>query len=171
MDAAAGKKQVPGSDTLDRLTFSKTTPIRLMGRNMEDFVNEVGTMWTQDALQFYTAEHRMELLGPKGLVKEDMDDRPGSLIPEGISSEGFVRRWKFECDKGTLLNVQRQDKVQIGFALRKNHDLSRPGLFRLLDWNIDLKQNDAELAEEAKAMADAMAAAGVKPGQHAGGHK
>ena len=171
MDAAAGKKQVPGSDTLDRLTFSKTTPIRLMGRNIEDFVNEVGTMWAQDGLQFYTAEKRMELLGPKGLAKEDMDDRPGSLIPAGIDSEAFVRRWKFECDKGTLLNVQRQDRVQISFALRKNHDMSRKKLLEQLDWNINIAENDAELAEEAKAMAEAMAAAGVKPGQHAGGHK
>lgn len=166
MDAAAGKKQVPGSDTLDRLTFSKTTPIRLMGRNMEDFVNEVGTIWAQDALQFYDAERRLELLGPKGLVKEDMDDRPGSLIPEGIDSEAFVRRWKFTCDKGTLLNVQRQDRIQISFALRKNHDLSRKKLFEQLDWNIDLAENDAELAEEAKQIALAMAAAGVKPGEH-----
>jgi hypothetical protein len=166
MDAAAGKKQVPGADTMDRMTFSKTTPIRLMGRNMEDFVNEIGTMWAQDALQFYTAEHRMEMMGAAGLTKEDMDDRPGSLIPQGISSEGFVRRWKFTSDKGTLLNVQRQDRLQIAFALRKNHDISRQGLYRILDWNVDVKQIEDELGQEAEATARAMAAAGIKPGAH-----
>lgn len=166
MDAAAGKKQAPGADTLDRMTFSKTTPIRLMGRNMEDFVDDVGTMWAQDALQFYSAEHRIELMGAQGLAKEDIDDRPGSLIPEGISSEAFVRRWKFTSDKGTLLNVQRQDRTQIGFALRKNRDMSRKGLYRLLDWNVDVAQIEQELGEEAQQIAQAMAAAGIKPGEH-----
>ena len=169
MGDAMGKKQVPGGDTLDRITFSKTTPIRMMGRNIESFVNDVGMLWTADALQFYHAAHRMEMLGPKGLVKEDFDTNPGSLIPEGVNSEAFVRRYHFACDKGSLLNIQRQDKVQVAFALRKNHDLSRAGLYRLLDWNLNTKENDAELAEEAKMQAQAMAAAGVQPGH--GGKK
>ena len=168
MDGALGKKQVPGGDTLERITFSKTTPIRMMGRNMESFVNDVGGMWTADALQFYHAAHRMELLGPKGLTPEDMDANPGSLIPEGINSEAYVRRFHFKCDPGTLLTVQRQDKVQISFALRKNKDLSRKKLFETLDWNVNLKENDAELAEEMQAQAKAMAAAGVQPGGHGG---
>lgn len=170
MDQAGSKKQVPGSDTLDRMTFSRTTPVRFMGRNMEDHVDEVGSMFTANALQFYSAERRIEYLGAKeGLAPEDMDDNPGSLIPESVEAEAFVRRFKFKCDKGTLLNVVRNDRVQIGFALRKNHDLSRQGLYRLLDWNIDLKRNDEELGEEAKAMAMAAAAAGVQPGK--GHHK
>jgi len=169
MDAASGKKQVPGSDTLDRLTFAKNTPIRMMGRNIEDSVDEVGQMWTGDALQFYDASQRMELLGPQGLVKEDIEDAVGSMIPEGIDSEAYVRRFHFKTDKSTLLNVQRQDKVQVGFALRKNKDLSRKGLYTLLDWNINQAENDKELAEEAAQMAQAMASAGAKPGQH--GHK
>jgi hypothetical protein len=105
-------------------------------------------------------------LGEDGLVKEDMDDRPGSLIPDGINSESYVRRFKFKCDKGTLLNVQRQDKIQIGFALRKNHDISRNQLFDLLDWNIDREKNQQELADEQAAVAKAMQAAGVQPGKH-----
>lgn len=164
MDAAAGKKQIPGSDTLDRMTFSKTTPIRLMGRNMEDFVDDTGNLWTPTALQFYTAERRVEMLGAAGLDKSDVDDNPGSLIPAGISSEEFVRRWKYKSNKGTLLNVQRQDRVQIAFALRKNHDLSRAGLYRELDWNINQEENDKELQQEAEAVAKAAAAAGIKPG-------
>ena len=163
---AMGKKQVPGGDTLDRITFSKTTPIRMMGRNLEDFVDEVGTMWVGESLQFHHAAHRMELLGPKGLTKEDMDANPGTLIPQGINSEAFVRRFGLKCDRGSLLNVQRQDKIQIAFALRKIHDLSRSGLYRILDWNLNQQENDAELAEEAKAIAQAQAAAGVKPGAH-----
>ena len=168
MDQAAGKKQVPGADTLDRITFSKSTPIRLMGRNLEDFVDTIGTMWVGESLQFHHAAHRMELLGPKGLTKEDCDANPGTLIPDGINSESFVRRFTLKCTKGTLLNVQRQDRTQICFALRKNKDLSRKKLYEQLDWNINLTENDAELAEEMKAQAKAMAAAGIQPGGHGG---
>lgn len=163
---ALGKKQVPGSDTLDRISFSRNTPIRLMGRNVENFVDEIGGMWTAGCLQFYDAARRMELLADKGIVKEDIEPVVGSLIPGGIDSEGFVRRWRFKCDKGTLLNVQRQDRLQISFALRRNHDLSRRKIFQMLDWNIDQKENDAELAQEAEAMAKAQAAAGIKPRGH-----
>lgn len=163
---ALGKKQVPGGDTLDKITFSKNTPIRLMGRNEESFVDDIGTLWVGTALQFYDASRRMELLGDKGLVKEDTDSNPGSLIPEGINSESFVQRWRFKCDKGTLLNVQRQDKIQVAFALRKGRDLSRSKLYEILQWNIDQAENDKELAAEAEAMAKAQAAAGVHPKGH-----
>lgn len=159
---AMGKKQVPGGDTLDRITFSKNTPIRLMGRNMEDFVDDIGSMWSCDALQFYDAAKRIEMLGQQGLTKEDTDSNPGSLIPEGINSEAFVRRFRFKCTKGTLLNVQRQDRLQTVFALRKGRDISRKKMYEELDWNINLAENDAELAEEAKAMA----AAGPPPKGH-----
>lgn len=162
MDSALGKKQVPGGDTLDRIQFSKTTPIRHMGGNIETAADELGEQWTGNFLQFYDAAKRTEMFGSAGLTKEDVDDQPGSLIPSGINSEEFVRQWHFECERGSLLNVNRQDKVQIGFALRKNHDLSRPQLFKLLDWNIDQEANDAELAKEAQAMAGAMAAKGHK---------
>jgi hypothetical protein len=146
------------------MTFSKTTPIRLMGRNLEDFSDEVGMLWTGTALQFYTAEQRIEMLGEQGLVPQDLDDKPGSMIPEGINSEAFVRRWHYKTVKGTLLNVQRQDHVQIAFALRKNHDISRDQLFDKLDWNINREENEKQLQKEAEAMAAAQAAAGVKPG-------
>lgn len=169
MDQAAGKKQIPGSDTLDRMTFSKTTPIRLMGRNMETFNDEIGQMWVANALQFYDARKRIQLLGVKaGLTPQDVDAKPNIMIPADVDSEAFVRSWHFKTDKGTLLNVQRQDKLQIAFALRKNHDISRKQLFKILEWNINEQENDDELAKEAEAMAMAQASGAAKAG---GKHK
>jgi hypothetical protein len=159
MDEASCKKQIPGSDTLDRLSFSKNTPIRMMGRNIEDSVDEVGMMWTGNAIQFYDAAHRVQLLGPQGLAKEDIQDPAGNLTPQGIDSEEYVRRFHFKCDKGTLLNVQRQDRIQIAFVLRRLKDLSRENLFNILDWNINQDQNSKQLAEEAAQMAQAMGGA------------
>jgi hypothetical protein len=169
VNQALGKKQVPGGDTLDRIQFSKTTPIRFKAGNVETGVNEVGELWTSTALQFYDASRRMQAVGLDGLVKEDIDDRPGSLIPSGINSEEYVRKFGFECEEGSLFKFQKQDKIQIAAGLRKNRDLSRRKFFQVLDWNIDEAENDAELLAEAKQMALAAAASGAKPGVHHGG--
>jgi hypothetical protein len=169
MDQALSKKQAPGADTLDSIQSAKTTPIRFKGSMVESAVDDVGLLWVGTALQFYSAERRIEMMGLDGLTKEDVDDKPGSLIPSGINSEAYVRKFHFECERGSLLNYQRKDKTQAAFVLRKTKDLSRNKLFQILDWNIDLAENDEELSKEAQQMAAAMAAAGVKPGEHKGG--
>jgi len=163
---ALGKKQVPSGDSLDKIQMAKNTPIRVMGRSVEWFNDDIGQQWTDNALQFYDAERRMELLGMAGLVKEDMDDKPGSLIPDGINSEAFVRRYHYRTERGTLLHVQQQERIPVAVALRKGRDLSRKGLYKVLNWNIDQAENDKELKEEAAAMAQAQAGAPPK-----GGHK
>lgn len=163
---ALGKKQVPAGDSLEKITFAKNTPIRLMGRNIEFFMDDIGQQWAPNALQFYTAERRMELLGVSGLVKADVDDKPGSLIPDKIDSEAFVRRYHWKTEKGSLLNASHQEKIPIFLNLRKTHDLSRKQLFKFLNLNINQAQNDKELQEEAEAMAKAQAAAGGAPKGH-----
>jgi len=161
---ALGKKQVPSGDSLDKIQMAKNTPIRVMGRSVEWFADDIGQQWCADALQFYSAERRMELLGMAGLTKEDMDDRPGSLIPDGIQSEAFVRRYHYRTERGTLLHVEQQERVPIAFALRKGRDLSRKQVFKILKWNIDQQANDEELKAEAAAMAQAQAGAPPKAG-------
>jgi hypothetical protein len=163
---ALGKKQVPSGDSLDKIQMAKNTPIRVMGRSVEWFNDEIGQQWAADALQFYDAERRMELLGSAGLAREDMDDKPGTLIPDGIQSEAFVRRYHYKTERGTLLHIQQQERIPIAFQMRKVHDLSRKQTFKILNWNIDEKENDEELKMEAAAMAQAQAGAPPK-----GGHK
>jgi hypothetical protein len=163
---ALGKKQVPSGDSLDKIQMAKNTPIRVMGRSVEWFNDDIGQQWVADALQFYDAGRRMELLGMAGLTKEDMDDRPGSLIPDGIQSESFVRRFHFRTERGTLLHVEQQERLPIAFQLRKGRDLSRRQVFKILKWNINEQENNEELKEEAAAMAQAQAGAPPK-----GGHK
>jgi hypothetical protein len=161
---ALGKKQVPSGDSLDKIQMAKNTPIRVMGRSVEWFNDDIGQQWTADALQFYDAPRRMELLGMAGLAKEDMDDKPGSLIPDGIQSEAFVRRYHYKTERGTLLHIQQQERIPVALAMRKGRDLSRKQVFKLLNWNIDLAANDEELKQEAAAMAQAQAGAPPKAG-------
>ena len=160
MGDALGKKQVPAGDSLEKIQFAKNTPIRVMSRSGEFFLDNIGQQWCADGLQFYDATRRMELLGPSGLAKEDIDDKPGTLIPDGIDSESFVRRYHFKTEKGSLLNVAHQEKIPIVMAMRKGRDLSRKQMFKFFNWNINQKENDQELQEEAEAQAKAQAAAG-----------
>ena len=99
-----------------------------------------------------------------GLAKEDMDDKPGTLIPDGIQSEAFVRRYHYKTERGTLLHIQQQERIPVALAMRKGRDLSRKQVFKLLNWNIDLAANDEELKQEAAAMAQAQAGAPPKAG-------
>lgn len=160
MSQALSKNQIPAGDSLEKISFAKNTPIRVMGRSQEWFLDDIGQMWVSNFLQFYDAPRRLELLGPSGLAKPDMDSKPNTLIPDGIDSEAFVRRYHFKTEKGSLLNVQRQEKIPVAFALRKGRDLSRKKLFEILDWKINEKENDEELAQEAAAIAQAQASAG-----------
>ena len=128
-------------------------------------VNEVGELWTGTALQFYDAARRMEVLGLDGLTKEDIDDRPGSLIPEGVNSESHVRKFGFECEQGSLFGFQRQDKIQIAAGLRKNQRFKPQEVFPMHSrLEHQPRRERCRASEEAKQMAMAMAAAGVKPG-------
>ena len=77
-----------------------------------------------------------------------------------------MRRYHYRTERGTLLHVQQQERIPAAFQLRKNHDLSRKQVFKLLDWNINQQENDEELKAEAAAMAQAQAGAPPK-----GGHK
>ena len=91
--------------------------------------------------------------------------RLGGHIPiPGIDTNRFAEYIK--QNQGSLFGFQRQDRISIAAGLRKNRDLSRKKFFAIAvpDWNIDQKENDEELAEEAKQMALAAAAAGIKPG-------
>ena len=64
---AAKKKQMPSGDSLDQIQQARNTPIRLMSRNIEGFISEVGMLFIPCLLQFYTAERRTDLLGTTGL--------------------------------------------------------------------------------------------------------
>jgi hypothetical protein len=145
---AIAKKQVPGGDALDMIFNSRSTNIRLMGRNLKSFLIEAGGLTVSRMLQFYTAKHRIAKYGIEGLVAADCVPFYGHALPKGIKPEEFVRKATFSIRRGSLLSIEKQEKIPIAFALRKQGDLSRHGLYRFLDVNMDLAQNDRELKEE-----------------------
>ena len=167
---AVAKKQVPGGDSLDMIMSSRSIPIRFMGRNLSGFLTEAGTMMTANKLQFETAGSRVKKLGAKGLVDNDFEPIYGQFINSGMQPEEFVRSVIFEIRKGSLLAIEKQDEVQVGFVLRKLGDVSRHALLRKLGLsNSEIQKIDAELMEEAQQKLLIAGAAGAL--QHKGGHK
>ena len=158
------KKQVPSGDSLDTIMNSRSTPIRLAGRSLGSFLIEVGSMVTSNTLQFSNSDHRIAKYGAEGIVSHDCMPIYGNFIQGGMEPEEFVKKANFGISKGTLLALDGQEDIQVAFALRKSHDISRRGLFRIIGrhkhTNFDIDQNDAELLEEALVQAKIGAAMG-----------
>jgi len=153
IDSAMSKKQVPSGDSLEQITNAKNTPIRLMSRFIEGGVSEVGQFFVSRSLQFYTAERRLELLGTYGLMPQDYDTNQGSLVPEGMRPETYVRRFHFNIERGSLLKVQHMERVTFAFKMYQLKLISRVQFFKMVDINVNQEQNTKELIEEAKVMA------------------
>lgn len=163
---ALNKKQVPGGDSIDMIMNSKSTNLRLMGRSLKSFLTEIGNMATCNLLQFSTAKARSAKFGGKGLLDSDFTPIYGNLLPQGMKGEEFVRMCSFSIRKGSLLAIEKNDEIQVAFALRKGGDLSRKGLYRKLDANIDYEQIHDELLEEAKEKLALGALANAASGKH-----
>lgn len=152
MSQALNKKQVPGEGSLEMILSSRSLPVRLQSRALTTFIEDVGYMGIADMLQFYSAAHRVAILGDKGISPTDYRPIYGSLYSEnsGMKPEEFVRRYQITIKPDSTLFSQKGDKVQIALALRKMGDLSQKGLMRVLDPNFDSERNQRELIEEAK---------------------
>ncbi len=152
IDSAMQKKQVPSGDSLEQIANAKNTPIRLMSRNIEGAVGDVGQMFVSRALQFYTAEKRMEMLGTYGLMPQDYDTKPGTLVPDTMSPESYVKKFHFNIERGSLLKVQHMERVTYAFKMRQMMLISRKQFFKMIDLNINETENTEELIAEAKTL-------------------
>lgn len=151
INQALNKKQMPGGDSLDMIMNSRSIPIRFMGRGLTSFLTDVGTMVAGTKMQFETSKHRVQRFGAKGLTDADFEPYYGRWIKKGMKPEEFVRGVNFSIRKGSALSIEKAEEVQISFALRREGDLSRKGLYRKLGVpkNEEL-QIEKELLEEAQ---------------------
>lgn len=161
---ALGKKQVPGGDALDMIFSSRSTNIRMMGRGLKSYLIKTGSLIVSNMLQFYSMRHRIRKYGAKGIQPGDLVPWYGHLMPQGMEPEEFVRNASFSIRRGSVLAIEKQEKMPVVFALRKNKDLSRKKVFEFLDANIDVDQNNQELKEEMAEAAAIGAAAGALGG-------
>lgn len=147
---ALGKKQVPGGDSLEMIMSSRSLPVRVESRSLASYLEEAGSMVIANMLQFYSVGHRVAILGSKGISASDYRPIYGQSIPEGMAPENFVRQFTGAIKRDTMLQSQKDNKIQVAFALRKMGDLSAKNLYKLLDINFNYEENKRELLEEAR---------------------
>ncbi len=157
------KKQVPGGDSLEMIMNSRSIPIRFMGRGLYSFLTEVGTQVVCNEMQFSTSKSRIKMFGTKGLTDSDFEPFYGQFLTKGMQPEEFVRQAVFSIRKGSLLAIEKNEEVQIAFAMVKMGVLSRKALYRKLGIpKAEQDRIELELVEEAKEKIALAGAAGAR---------
>jgi hypothetical protein len=81
--------QMPSSDTIEQVAEKMSPSVRLRSKVLEAAIREFATMLAYDFTQFYTLPMRLTILGERGIVKEDFDFDPNTLIPDFVHAKDF----------------------------------------------------------------------------------
>jgi len=168
---ALAKKQVPGGDSLEMIMSSRSLPVKVESKALASFIEDAGQMVISDMLQFYGVGHRVAILGAQGISSADYRPIYGEAIPQGMKPEEFVRKFQGVIRRDTLLQSQKDQKIQWAFALSKMGKISDKQLFKILDSNFNYDENRAELLAEARTKILVAAAAAALTGKGAAGGK
>jgi len=145
---AARKKQMPGADAIESLKAEKQTPVRLQGRNIEMFIQDLGQMMVPNMFQFWDTKKRIQVLGVDSITSIDFDWNPGNLIPAGEDPMETVRRYSFLIQQGSLLNIKRVEEQAQLLGLRKMREISRKTFFKMANININADEEATLLKQE-----------------------
>ena len=75
-------RQLPAGDSAERLLEALGPIIKDQSRNMEFSITQLGDMWIPLCLQWWSARRRFQIFGDDGLVSDDVDWNPGSMVPQ-----------------------------------------------------------------------------------------
>ena len=104
-------KQMPSSETVEKFLDSQSPLLKLRGRNLERSLAELAEMVKVMMFQFYDTPRRVQILGPKGAMKEDFYDYdPGTMIP-GMAPGSAEFRAEYDA---------RLDRLERGIAHSRN---------------------------------------------------
>ncbi len=88
MEAITKAQQIPSSDTVEKIFEMAGPMVTDISRNMESALGELGEMIKCMFFEFYTAPRRIQILGPDGITKSDMEPfDPATLIPSHMPGE------------------------------------------------------------------------------------
>lgn len=95
LQALSTLNQMPGENTIEAMQEALSPVLRLKGRLLEYFLREMGEMVKANFFQFYNLPRRVSMLGDTGIVFNDFDFDPGSLIP-GLSKDDPDYTWDLD---------------------------------------------------------------------------
>jgi hypothetical protein len=157
---AVRKKQIPSGDTLEAIRDSTTAPTRLKGRNIEAFLRDLGRMNLFNIFQFYNANRRVVLFGPKGLTLQDYQPHVGSMVPSGTSFDAHIQQFGFLVKPGSMLAANQTDREMKLARLAQGGAIDNQTLLEnMTDLNLNVPEVMARLKEQQAAIAQGMAPA------------
>lgn len=140
--ALAKARQIPASETVDKLMEMAGPLVTDMGRNMESSLSKLGQMWMALFFQFMAITPRkVQVLGRDGFTEEDFDYDPGNMIPSHMpgedrslpSSSGLLlrARWHmsnfiFHVTPNTSHNITQMSKKMLNLQLFRSAGLPYP---------------------------------------------
>lgn len=95
LSALAQMGQMPGENTIEAMQEALSPILRLKGRLLEYFLREIGEMVKANFFQFYNMPRRVSMLGDAGIVFNDFDFDPGTLIP-AMSQDDPNYQWELD---------------------------------------------------------------------------
>ncbi len=99
--AIAKAQQIPSSDTIEKMMEMAGPMVQDMSRNMESSLGKLGEMVKGMFFEFYDAPRRLQILGPDGITKEDVEYyEPGTLFPSHMP-------WEAKSGPSTYSSVER----------------------------------------------------------------
>jgi hypothetical protein len=75
------RSQLPAGDTLEKYQEMLTPELRMEGRMMEAFLRRCSAQICSNTFQFMDSARRISILGDAGLLLEDFDFEPDTLVP------------------------------------------------------------------------------------------
>lgn len=76
--------QIPGADTIEKLSEMAGPVATDMSRNMEEAQRFRAELFKGNFFEFYTIKKRFQIMGQDGITREDFDYDPASLVPSDI---------------------------------------------------------------------------------------
>ncbi len=95
-------KQIPSSESIEKLQQLMGPVLGDMGMNVEAAVQELGGQMKSNFFQFYPLARRMQILGENGADDQDWDYDPGTLVPSHMPGEIGFDQWKDYAKKGNF---------------------------------------------------------------------
>lgn len=134
LTALAKAKQVPSSDSIEKILEMAGPVVQDIARGGEKFISEFAMLWYPTALQFYPTVRKIKVLGEGSFTEEDGDFTPGSLIASHLPGEDKSRasvyqlwerlRWtieqmSYEIEPYSQAQVSRIGRVLLLLQMQK----------------------------------------------------
>lgn len=101
LTAIAKARQLPSSDTIEKILEMAGPIAQDISRNMEEGLRDLGDMVKSLFFEFYTLPRKVQILGENGIVDQDYDFDPGNMIPAKSAEEAatdYLRRARRHCN-------------------------------------------------------------------------